>query len=181
HGVITLVPTFKDWSDFSTWYENLIAGRHTATPLIRSTAGRITSEAGTDFFAKVAAAGKFVRDGVRYVAVELGIAGFQPKPADETLSGLLGDCKDKTTLFRALLAALEIPSYAILVNLSRENTVMERLPVYGFNHLIAAVHLPDGIEIPSSFSPAIMDAGDMGQLLIVDTTDEKTSVGSPLG
>ena len=177
-GVKLVVPVFENWSDFSSWYDDLIGVRHGSTPAIENAARNIYAGTGTDFFAKVGAAGRFVRDGVRYVAVELGIGGFQPKVAGETLSSLLGDCKDKATLFRAMLSVAEIRSHAMLINTASDDTVTESLPVYGFNHLIVAIPVPDGVDPPPVFAPAMMDGGDLGRLLIVDTTDERTSIGS---
>jgi hypothetical protein len=148
------------------------------TPAIQSLAAEILSENGPEFLEKVRAIGRHVRDSVRYVAVEQGIGGWQPHDAAETLDHLYGDCKDKGTLFRSLLAAAQIPSYPVLVNLTQSGTVSAEIPVLGFDHFVVAVPLPGGLAIPPTYAGAVADGGELGQLLIVDTTDDRTAVGS---
>lgn len=168
---------FDDWAGFSSWYEDLVRGRDAASPQIEAIA-RDAAAAPAGFFETVRSAGRYVRDKVRYVAVELGIGGMQPRPAAETLADLYGDCKDKGTLFRSVLGAAGIPSHPVLVNLGEDGTVTEEVASDGFNHFIVAVPVPPGEAVPPSFAAAVTDAGDLGRLLFVDTTDEWTSIGS---
>ncbi len=177
-GVETIPATFTDWTAFSRWYEELARDRVESTPEIAARAGEVLAGEDGDFLRSLRAAGTYVRDQVRYVAVELGIGGFQPRPASSTLRNLYGDCKDKGTLFQSFLATREISSYPVLVNLTRRETVSEHLPVWGFNHLVVAVPLPADLDVPETFSHSVLDAGDLGRLMIVDTTDEMTSIGS---
>lgn len=177
-GVSIDPATFPTWESMSAWYETLSKGRRDVTPPIQSAAREAAAAAGDDFFAKVVSTGKYVRDKVRYVAIELGIGGYQPHPASETLSNLYGDCKDKATLFQALLASEGISSYPVLINLVSPETVSAEIPGNGFNHLVAAVPVPKDSVVPERFASAVADGGDLGKLLIVDTTDERTSIGS---
>jgi hypothetical protein len=168
--------TFPTWGSMSVWYETLSQGRREVTPKIQSAAQEAVT--GNDFFAKVVSSGKYVRDKVRYVAIELGIGGYQPHAANETLANLYGDCKDKATLYQALLASAGIPSYPVLINLSQRETVPTEIPANGFNHLVAAIPVPANAAVPEGFASAVADGGELGRLLIVDTTDERTSIGS---
>lgn len=177
-GTSSSVPAFPTWTAYSAWYEKLVRGRHDPTPEVKAAAGRALAQAGPEILEKVRAAGKFVRDSVRYVAVELGIGGFQPRPASETLATLYGDCKDKGTLFRSFLSEAGVESYPVLVNLSLADTVSEETPSNGFNHFVVAVPLPVGTGISPEVQPATLEDADLGRLLIVDTTDERTSIGS---
>ncbi|MFQ5700270.1 MAG: hypothetical protein ACE5HU_00310 [Acidobacteriota bacterium] len=169
---------FQDWAAFSRWYDELAKKRAEVTPQIEAAATKALAGAGEDPLEKIAATGKYVRDRVRYVAVELGIGGYRPHAASETLANLYGDCKDKETLFQSLLAVEGITTYPVLINLTEPDTVADTIPVGVFNHLVAAVRLPDGLDPPARFNPAIIDGGDLGRLLIVDTTDERTAIGS---
>jgi hypothetical protein len=45
---------------------------------------------------------RFTQRDVRYVAIEIGIGGFQPHAAGEVFSNRFGDCKDKANLLRAM-------------------------------------------------------------------------------
>lgn len=102
----------------------------------------------------------FVRDKIRYVAVEIGAGSYTPRPAAETLRNGYGDCKDKTTLLRALLSALGIPSRAALVSVTRH--VVETLPSpVQFDHCILA--LPD-VQRDWVYYDPTSPATDFGQL-----------------
>ncbi|HET6371811.1 MAG TPA: hypothetical protein VFG76_00750, partial [Candidatus Polarisedimenticolia bacterium] len=155
--------------------------RREVTSGIQKEADRLSGGGKEDLFAFVTAAAHYVRDSVRYLDIELGVGGYQPHAAGETLSNLYGDCKDKATLLSALLAAREIVSYPVLVNLTMRNTVAERFPVGMFNHLVLAVPLREGFEVPAPFAAAVVDAGELGRLFIVDVTDERSAIGSISG
>jgi len=121
----------------------------------------------------------FVRDRVRYVSKEIGIGGYQPRPAAEILTDLNGDCKDKGTLLRSLLAAEGLESYPIIVNATHKATVSDEIPTLdAFNHYVLGVRLPYGAAVPPQAKGALLDAGDLGHLVVVDTTNEASSFGS---
>ncbi|HLF15385.1 MAG TPA: transglutaminase-like domain-containing protein, partial [Bacteroidota bacterium] len=87
---------------------------------------------------KIQAIATFVRDDIRYVAVEIGKGRWQPRPAATTLHNRFGDCKDKTTLMREMLKAAGIPSRAVLANTT--HSVKPDLPTpFQFNHCIVAI------------------------------------------
>ena len=46
---------------------------------------------------------QFVQHDVRYVAIELGIGGWQPHSASDIFAHRYGDCKDKATLLSSML------------------------------------------------------------------------------
>ena len=172
------IPAFPDWVAVSRWYEGLSQERRRVTPEIES-AARKTAPPGSPAAANpILPVATWVRDQVRYVAVELGIGGFQPHSATETLTNLYGDCKDKATVLEALLSAQGVISYPVIVELGGHESLSDKIPVWQFNHLVLAVVLPAGTALPPSFAPARMDDPDLGRLLIVDSTDEFTSVGS---
>ncbi|HKY31272.1 MAG TPA: DUF3857 domain-containing protein [Candidatus Polarisedimenticolia bacterium] len=177
-GVASTPATFADWKAVSGWYEELVKDRHAVTPAIRTAANEAFEQSEATVPARILAAGRYVRDRIRYIAIELGIGGWQPHHAAVTLERLYGDCKDKATLFRALLATEGIPSYPVLINLARRDAVHEELPVPAFNHAIAAIPIGPDVEVPLSMEGALVDGGELGRLLMVDTTDESTSIGS---
>jgi hypothetical protein len=173
------VPWFANWAAVSRWYEDLAQGRAAVTPALASAAQLADRAAGDDPVRKIALLAEFVRDRVRYVAREIGIGGYQPRPAAELLKDLNGDCKDKGTLLRSLLAAEGFESYPIIVNATQKATVSDEVRTLdAFNHYVVGVRLPDGATVPPQANAAFLDAGDLGRLLVVDTTNEDSSFGA---
>ena len=163
----------SDWDALARWYEDLAHGRDAASPEITAAAAQALAKAGPERMAKVRAAALLVRDRVRYVAREVGIGGYQPRPATQVFSELYGDCKDKGTLFSAVLSAGGIPSYPILIHATDPSTVADTVADPGsFNHFVVGIPWPEDTPVPDDAAGAIADAGALGKLLVVDTTDE---------
>jgi hypothetical protein len=79
---------------------------------------------------------KFVQSDIRYVAIELGIGGWQPHPAPEIFTHRYGDCKDKATLLSSMLHEVGVESFFISINTVR-GRARTRPPMIGwFNHEI---------------------------------------------
>ncbi len=85
---------------------------------------------------------RWVSKNIRYVAIYLGFGGVVPHTADEVLQAGYGDCKDKSALLSALLAAKGIASQAVLVNATDVYWLpAQPMPTTVFNHLIT--YLPE--------------------------------------
>jgi transglutaminase-like putative cysteine protease len=85
---------------------------------------------------------RWVSKNIRYVAIYLGFGGVVPHSADEVIQAGYGDCKDKSTLLSALLAAKGISSQSALVNATDVYWMpAEPMPTTVFNHLIT--YLPE--------------------------------------
>ena len=85
-----------------TWYGSLYSGMVDANDPIKQEV--ITLTAGkSSLLSKIQAIAGFVQHDIRYVAIELGIGGWQPHAAAEVFSHRYGDCKDKATLMHAML------------------------------------------------------------------------------
>src|SRR5262249_48221295 len=69
-GTPTSAAVFSDWMAVSKWYESLSQSRREVTPAVSEAARKAASGAGEEFVPKIAALAKWVRDQVRYVAVE---------------------------------------------------------------------------------------------------------------
>src|SRR5271155_1469703 len=91
------------------------------------------------------AIGNFVQHDIRYVAIELGIGGFQPHAAPDVFSHRYGDCKDKATLVRSMLREIGIDSYHVVIYTERGAITPQTPPHHGFNHAILAIKLPEGL------------------------------------
>jgi transglutaminase-like putative cysteine protease len=174
-GTSTRAAPASDWPALADWFLKLAAGTDEVTPEIRAAAERATKGART-VPERIHAVARYVRDSVRYTARLVGIGGYRPERAAETLRTLHGECKAKAALTRAMLAAVDIPSYPVMVNLSHRATVAEGIALLqAFDHQIVAVPLAAGDA--AAFGPAVAEGGELGRLAIVDATDEYTSIG----
>ena len=153
----------ESWDDVARWFTGLSAGRHNPTPAIQDMSRQ---------FANSQAAAEFVQKQIRYVAIEIGIGGYQPHHADQTLRARYGDCKDKVTLLRSFLAAQGSQVYPVLINTDGTSLTAD-FPSPYFNHVIAAIPFSDE-QAPG---PAAVDHPELGRLLLFDPTDEQTPFG----
>src|ERR1700722_19315334 len=101
---------FSDWNGMGKWYSNLVSGRMEASPQMRQEVATLTGTKNTSL-EKMQAMANFVQHNIRYVAIELGIGGWQPHAAPEVFSHRYGDCKDKATLMRSMLRKIGVDSY----------------------------------------------------------------------
>lgn len=184
--VITFFPAggkaatgFAEWQDLGTWVNALLAGRGDASPEIKQQLASLTAGKNTQL-EKMQAIAHFVQHEIRYVAIELGIGGWQPHPAPEVFAHRYGDCKDKALLTRSMLKEIGIDSFQVAIN-TRRGAILASTPPhnYGFNHNIIAVKLPDGMNDPSLV--ATMQHPKLGRILFFDPTDEMTPFGQIRG
>ena len=119
------------WKDIGLWYRSLAAGRY-SVGLPTKAQDPLALEADQ----AIRSAYNSVIDHNRYVAVEIGIGGWQPHFASWTEERGYGDCKDLTTLLISYLQMHEIQSYPVLV-LTRGSGVLDpQFPNVDFNHVI---------------------------------------------
>ncbi len=55
-----------------------------------------------------------MQDKTRYISVQIGIGGWKPMLADDVNKLGYGDCKGLTNYTKALLEAVDVPSYYTL-------------------------------------------------------------------
>lgn len=183
--IVSLIPPgnsankgFESWADMARWQDGLDRGRRMASPEIKQKVADLTKADATPL-SKMRSLAQSVQKDVRYVAIQLGIGGWQPHPAADVFAHKYGDCKDKATLLSAMLQEIGVSSFYVSINTTR-NAVTPRTPATRwFNHVILAVRLPDNVKDPSL--RAVLDHPKLGRLLFFDPTDEWTPFGSLRG
>jgi len=170
---------FLTWEDMGKWQAGLANGRRDATPEISQKVSALTT-GGPTAQQKMQSIAEFMQKDIRYVAIELGIGGFQPHAASDVFTHRYGDCKDKATLMSTMLKQAGIDSYYVIIN-SRRGAVGPDTPpmVFLFNHAILAIKLPDQVQGPRY--QAVLNHPKLGRLLIFDPTNEKTPLGQLSG
>lgn len=108
------VSTFASWNEVGSWYWSLAKDKLAADDEVRALARELTKGL-SDPREKVAAIYDHVTNETRYVALEFGIEGIRPRKAALTLARGWGDCKDKATLFVAMLDEVGIEAELVLV------------------------------------------------------------------
>jgi tetratricopeptide (TPR) repeat protein len=134
--------SFTSWDEVGRWFGGLLVPKLEVTPELRAkseelTKGKVTEEE------KIRAIYDFVSARFRYIGIDLGMGRYAPHTASDVLSNRYGDCKDKHTLFAALLEAAGIPAKAAL--LSSKFNIDPAFPSPSlFDHVVTAV--PRGQE-----------------------------------
>jgi len=162
------------WAQIGRWYAQTANGRRELTPAIRDKAREIA--AGTaNPMETIERLASYVQRNVRYVAIEIGIGGYQPHAAQEVFASGYGDCKDKATLLSAMLREVGIDSYYVLINDNRDYLSPDFPSMLAFNHVILAIRVPDDAVVTPMMP--ILPHEKLGRLLLFDPTDDSTPLG----
>lgn len=166
---------FASWQEMGNWYRKLTDGRRDPSPQITQQVATLTATTLTPL-EKMKALALFVQHDIRYVAIELGIGGFQPHAASDVFVHHYGDCKDKATLLSSMLSQVGVESFYVIIN-SERGSVTPQVPasVGAFNHAILAIKLPSNVKDPSLI--ATIQHPRLGPLLYFDPTNELTPFG----
>jgi uncharacterized protein DUF3857/transglutaminase superfamily protein len=166
--------SFSSWQQIANWYAQLTRDRRDVTPAIREKVRDIVANASAPE-EKIRRLASYVQHAIRYVAIEIGIGGYVPHPAQEVLTSGYGDCKDKVTLLSSMLREVDIDSYYVLMDDDRDYVTRDFPSMLEFNHVILAIRLPSDIKLENT--NAVVDHPDLGRLLFFDPTDNGTSLG----
>ncbi|HEV2701699.1 MAG TPA: DUF3857 and transglutaminase domain-containing protein [Steroidobacteraceae bacterium] len=169
---------FDTWSDVGAWYLNLAKTQMASSASIKQQVAMLTA-AQPSLLGKIQALANFVQSDVRYVAIELGIGGFQPHAAADVFTHRYGDCKDKSTLLATMLKEIGVDANYVIVNSERGAISDSTPPNLGFDHVILAIQLPAGIESPTLLAIATQEK--LGRILYFDPTDTYTPLGTLSG
>jgi len=160
--------TNADWAGMGKWYQGLVGERVEASPQIKQQVATLTASKTTQL-QKMQAIASFVQQDIRYVAIELGIGGWQPHSAPDVFLHHYGDCKDKATLVRSMMREIGVESYHVLINDRRGWVTRETPAPHTFNHAITAIKLPDGLNDASLV--ATLEHPKLGRILFFDPTN----------
>jgi hypothetical protein len=165
---------FVDWDGMGKWYANLVSGRMEASEPMKQQVVTLTASKSTQW-QKMQALAEFVQRDIRYVAIELGIGGWQPHPATDVFSHRYGDCKDKATLLRSMLREIGVDSYHVAIYTERGAITPQTPAHHGFNHAIIAIKVPDGLADASL--TATIQHPKLGRILFFDPTNDLIPLG----
>lgn len=162
---------FETWQDVARWAGALHDPQAVPDETVSIRARELTSALEGDLD-RIRAVARFVQR-LPYISIQIGMGRYQPHPAAETLAKSYGDCKDKANLMRAMLSAVGIEAYPVLVSGDDPRFVRPEWPSpMQFNHAILAIRTEAAAGLPAAFSHPTL-----GTLLLFDPTDEHTLPG----
>jgi transglutaminase-like putative cysteine protease len=134
---IALAPVgFKSWDDIAHWYAEVVGSRIRGGDALRAMAESLAHDAQSDR-EKLERIFSWVRDQVRYIAVEIGVGGYEPHEADEIFAKRYGDCKDMVILLCSMAHAVGIDVRPVMISTWDNGRPDTTLPSpLQFNHLI---------------------------------------------
>lgn len=110
-----VLSSLASWKQIDRWAaQKFLPGAQTSAA-IREKAETIIHGAASDK-EKIERIFHFIQREVKYVAADLEHGGYTPHKAEEVLKNRYGDCKDQTTLFISMLAAVGIQAFPALIN-----------------------------------------------------------------
>jgi len=137
-----LVSSPIEWTDIAKWYAALARPKMVMTPFVAARVDSVVRGARTRLDS-IRAVHRWVGQDIRYVAIDLGIGGYQPHTPEQVVRNGFGDCKDKASLFVAALGQLGIEAYPVLLN-STGDVRREMPSIHQLDHEIAAVREGSG-------------------------------------
>ena len=130
----------KNWKEYGQWFsEKILLGTDN---LPEETISKIKNLVGTetDPIKKAKIVYNYVQNKSRYISVQVGIGGFKPMLANDVDRLSYGDCKALTNYTRALLSAVDVPSYYTELYGDSDKTDIESdFSSLQGNHVILAV------------------------------------------
>jgi transglutaminase-like putative cysteine protease/tetratricopeptide (TPR) repeat protein len=166
------VSTFSDWDAVGRWYWSLVKDQLVVDAKIRAAVRELLAglPKDADLRTKVHAIYRHVISSTRYVGLEFGIHGFKPYRTTDVYDRRFGDCKDKASLLKVMLAEAGIPSHLVLVRTVDQGTVGQApASLAAFNHAITYV---PGLDLyldgTAEFSgPEELPTGDQGATVLI--------------
>ena len=126
----------KPETDIASQVETLLAGK-------------------SDDLSKIDALYNFVSRQIRYVAIEIGVGGYQPHPAADVYKNKYGDCKDKANLLISMLGKIGLRAYPALVGTRGDVEADPTVPTLAtFDHMIVALPIPANLRAVVEQFPA---------------------------
>ena len=130
--------SMTDWVTYGQWCAELLKGRNTLSQKTIDKVRELTKNAANQR-EKVKILYDYLQKTTRYVAIQLGIGGWQPMKAEEVAKTGFGDCKALTNYMKSLLEVVEIPSYYTVIGLERKRFFPD-FPSFGqADHVILMV------------------------------------------
>lgn len=135
----------NNWQDFGKWmYDRLLTGTDAIPQTTIDEVKQLTAGV-DDKIERAKMVYKYMQDKTRYISIQVGIGGWKPMMANDVDKLGYADCKGLTNYTKALLEAVDVPSYYTVVYGGRNITSIDaEFSAIEGNHVILCV--PDENE-----------------------------------
>lgn len=169
------------WEELGRIYNQLANNKSSVTPEIQALAKKIVGN--KTGLAAAKALYNWTAANIHYVQLSFNEAGaYTPHSATEILNNGYGDCKDYATLLQALLKAVGIKSYTVLVNWGDLATKLPVPTPAQFNHAI--LYLPEynlfANPTDQTASFGVLDKSLLNKLVVIGS-QKGEAVNIPMG
>jgi hypothetical protein len=165
----------ESWEELSRFFTAKYDAAARPDPALRARVQQLTAGAATSW-ERLQRLCEFAAQRVNYISILLdsgNAGGMIPRAATRVLQCNYGDCKDKSTLLRALLAEAGFKAYPLIVLVEGRSRVEPEWPSpFQFNHCILAIQVDDSVQ-----STAVLSHPALGRLLLFDPTDPFSPLG----
>ena len=164
----------KSWEEAGQSYHTLFDnGEKPETEIASQVQSLSSGEVNT--LSKIDALYTYVSRQIRYVAVEIGIGGFQPHLPADVYKNKYGDCKDKASLLISMLNKIGLRGYPALVGTRGDVEADPTAPTLAtFDHMIVAFPVPASLRAEVEKFSAY---DSRNQILWMDPTSEADPLG----
>lgn len=182
--VVGISGIFSDLNDCYRYNREFTLEEDQDSAGVASFAAQLTQGCGSDD-KKISAVAGWVRDNIRYVAIEHGDLGKKPSAASEVLKNRFGDCKGSASLIKGMLKSLGFDARLVWIgtkDVPADFTDLEK--VQWFDHMIAAVVSGDsilyldgtvGVQDVGYYSPSIQ-----GKLAMIENGESPLMATVPV-
>jgi tetratricopeptide (TPR) repeat protein len=166
------VSSYATWDDVGRWYWGLVEGQLLVDDAIRAGVKKALEPLPADAteLDRIAALYNHVIRETRYVGLEFGIHGYKPYRTTDIYNRRFGDCKDKASLLKVMLAEIGVTSHLVLVR-TRDLGVIGESPasLSAFNHAIVYVPAHDLFMDGTAEHAGVFElpSGDQGASVVV--------------
>lgn len=145
--MVRINASFFDLDELYSYLRTTLEDSDARYPEITELAQSVAEEAGSDTLARIDAVAGWVRDNIRYVAIEHGELATRPDSAVSVLRKRFGDCKGSANLICAMLRSIGIDGRRVWIGThgSVPAPFSKSPTLGGANHMIAAAVVGDSI------------------------------------
>jgi hypothetical protein len=134
------VGTADSWSGYGKWVYSLYRGRDILSDAEKTKVESLIKDV-PDTLDRIRSLYKYMQENTRFVAIILGLGGYQPFDAQSVFATGYGDCKALTNYMYSLLKSVGVKSYPAIVSSGRyKKPIFTDFPNFQqFDHVILCI------------------------------------------